>query len=206
MNYLKDISILKNRYFIIRHGESQANIEKKIISNPIIGKVKYGLTNKGRDQILQSIKMCSDLDQDIIVFCSDFLRTKESAMIVKEFFNLNDYFLSIKLRERFFGNWDLTSDTNYFLIWENDAKNPDHKENNVESVNEVLDRITSFIIELEVKYHQAKILLVSHGDMLQILQTAFKKIDPSLHRSLPHLNQAEIRELIINCYYSDIST
>ena len=39
------------------------------------------------------------------------------------------------------------------------------------------------------------ILLVSHGDTLQILQAGFLRMDPSSHRRLPHLDTAQIREL-----------
>ena len=39
------------------------------------------------------------------------------------------------------------------------------------------------------------VLLVSHGDCLQILQTAFAGVDVSAHRSLPHLETCELRRL-----------
>ena len=39
-------------------------------------------------------------------------------------------------------------------------------------------------------------VLVSHGDALQITQTAFAGIPPAQHRSLEHMNPAQVRELI----------
>ena len=40
------------------------------------------------------------------------------------------------------------------------------------------------------------VVLVAHGDVLQILQTAFSaEIEPAAHRSLPHLPNAELRSL-----------
>ena len=40
------------------------------------------------------------------------------------------------------------------------------------------------------------VVLVAHGDVLQILQTAFDPaVEPSQHRSLPHLPNAELRPL-----------
>jgi broad specificity phosphatase PhoE len=41
------------------------------------------------------------------------------------------------------------------------------------------------------------VVLVSHGDVLQILQTAFEGLDPSKHRSIPHLPTAELRQLMM---------
>ena len=41
------------------------------------------------------------------------------------------------------------------------------------------------------------IICVAHGDVLQILQTAFNKnIDPSQHRSIQHLETATLRSLL----------
>mmetsp|Transcript_101209 Transcript_101209/g.326136 ORF Transcript_101209/g.326136 Transcript_101209/m.326136 type:complete len:81 (-) Transcript_101209:64-306(-) len=42
----------------------------------------------------------------------------------------------------------------------------------------------------------AIVVLVSHGDALQLLQTAFQGSPAGVHRSLPHLNPAELRELV----------
>jgi broad specificity phosphatase PhoE len=50
-------------------------------------------------------------------------------------------------------------------------------------------------VDLERRYSGRAILLVSHGDPLQILQAGFLLIDPSGHRSLPPLETAEIRPL-----------
>merc|ERR1719414_343626 len=41
------------------------------------------------------------------------------------------------------------------------------------------------------------VVLVSHGDALQLLQTAFQGVSPSEHRSLPHLHPGELRELCL---------
>ena len=59
----------------------------------------------------------------------------------------------------------------------------------------VLDRTTAFVAALERRHSGRDILLVSHGDTLQILQAGFLRVDPSRHRSLPHLATAEIRRL-----------
>ncbi len=101
------------------------------------------------------------------------------------------------MRERYFGDWEQKHNRHYQDVWDEDINDPNHKNNNVESTAEVLDRTTSLIKDLEEKYSGKKILLVSHGDALQILQTGFEKVSSSCHRSLPHLNVAEIRELTL---------
>ena len=56
-------------------------------------------------------------------------------------------------------------------------------------------RVTSLVADYESSHRGATLLLVSHGDALQLLQTAFRKQDASRHRSLEHLETAEIRLL-----------
>jgi len=58
-------------------------------------------------------------------------------------------------------------------------------------------RVTAVIADYENQYSAATILLVSHGDALQILQTAFARLDASTHRQLEHLHTAEIRQLLM---------
>jgi glucosyl-3-phosphoglycerate phosphatase len=78
-------------------------------------------------------------------------------------------------------------------VWAADEVSPDHREGHVESANAVLARVTAFIITLEQRYAGRDILLVSHGDTLQILQTGFWRMSPGRHRELPHIEPAEIR-------------
>jgi probable phosphoglycerate mutase len=58
-----------------------------------------------------------------------------------------------------------------------------------------MQRVTSVIADYESSHRDATLLLVSHGDALQLLQTAFLRRDASKHRTLEHLNTAEIRRL-----------
>ena len=52
-------------------------------------------------------------------------------------------------------------------------------------------------LKLLEEYKGKKILLVSHGDVLQILHTYFSGKPANHHRLIPHLETAEIRELAI---------
>jgi broad specificity phosphatase PhoE len=65
----------------------------------------------------------------------------------------------------------------------------------VEPAAAVLDRVTALVAGLERRYSGRDILLVSHGDTLQILEAGFLRLDPTRHRRLPPLATAEIREL-----------
>ncbi|MEN9558239.1 MAG: hypothetical protein RL141_608, partial [Candidatus Parcubacteria bacterium] len=127
---------------------------------------------------------------------SPFSRCRRTAEIAKEVLGVpTDILFDDRLRERWFGDWEKTSSEHYSRVWADDQQDPHHTVKNVESAVEVQKRTMALIQMLEGRYHRAQILLVSHGDALQIMQTALKKQSPALHRALPHLETAEIRAL-----------
>lgn len=179
----------------MRHGQSKANVMGLIVSDPSNGiHTDYALSDQGRMQVVESAQK-TRLGKDTIIYSSDFSRARETASIVCRQFGVEKIHITHALRERNFGDYEKTDHGNYQLVWSDDAVNSSHKNNKVESVDEVIERTTTFIQKLEKTYNNQDILLVSHGDTLQILQTSFQNVDGSKHRSLPHLKTAEIREL-----------
>jgi broad specificity phosphatase PhoE len=102
-----------------------------------------------------------------------------------------------RLRERNFGDLELGPDSAYEEVWQRDELDPAGAYRAVESVNHVMTRVTALIADFEQRYAQQSLLLVSHGDALQILQTAFARREASTHRQLIHLQTAEIRQLML---------
>lgn len=198
MNHLLSIERLNNRYFAMRHGHSLANQQGIIVSHPDNGRYNYGLSEQGREQVRASLRQNSELDAKTLVVTSDFRRARESAGLAVELLACN---MAIReeprLRERHFGELELASDDRYAQVWQQDEVNPDSRVKGVESVNQVMARVTAVIADYENQYSAATILLVSHGDALQILQTAFARLDASSHRQLEHLHTAEIRQLLM---------
>ena len=73
---MNKIKKLNNRYFIIRHGESKANITHILLSHPKEGTVSFGLSLKGKKQVRLSVaksKKDKILDSDVMIYSSDFL-------------------------------------------------------------------------------------------------------------------------------------
>jgi glucosyl-3-phosphoglycerate phosphatase len=202
MNHLENITKLNNQYFVLRHGQSNANISGIVLSHLEEGKKEeWSLTAVGESQVENSVKKAKVdnlLGSDTIIYSSPFSRCKKSAEIAKKILEVNnDIVFDDRLRERWFGDWEKTDNSAYQKVWDEDKNNPEHKEKNVESALEVQKRTTSLIKDLEEKYKGKKILLVSHGDALQILQTGFQKISAAIHRESKHLKTAEIRKLDI---------
>eukprot|EP00980_Cylindrotheca_fusiformis_P000197 scaffold36_cov127-Cylindrotheca_fusiformis.AAC.7 len=207
-NHLECISSLNNSYYALRHGQSEANVAKIIASDPDVATVRYGLSEFGKDQaatagttIVQEFK--SQSFDGILILASDFLRAKETAEfaadVVRKDPRINlvgdGVILETRLRERRFGEWDGGSDEHYTDVWRDDEQDPTHTTKGVESVVSVTDRATRLILEKDQEYENHMVICVAHGDVLQILQTAFSKMDGSLHRSLEHLETATLRKL-----------
>jgi len=198
MNHLFNIERLNNRYFAMRHGHSLANQQGIIVSHPENGRDNYGLSGLGRKQVRASLQQNKQLDAKTVVVTSDFKRARESADLA---FELLACSVSIceepRLRERHFGQLELASDDSYDEVWQQDVVSADSRVKGVESANQVMARVTAVIADYENRYAATNILLVSHGDALQILQTAFARLDASSHRQLDHLHTAEIRQLLL---------
>ena len=184
----------RNSYLLMRHGESDANVSGVIVSDPKIGCERFGLTDRGSKQIIASVKGFTGEAITQIV-CSDFLRTLQTAQLVASTLNLPQPEQEVGLRERFFGKWEGMSAEHYENIWQRDEMDK-HSDDGVERPQEVAQRGLMVLERLEQQYQGEVILLVSHGDMLQILSTSIAGISPHKHRSLPHHQTGEIKYLV----------
>ena len=196
---------LHNSYILVRHGQSVANKLGIIVSNPDVGVIDYGLTAEGKEQALRAAadvkRLVANL-ADVVIVTSDFKRAFETAVLIRKDLEAKKSIgvtvtASKKLRERFFGEFDMGTNANYEIVWKEDEKNSGHSMRGVESVESVLRRGIDLVTELERKWNKKSILLVGHGDTLQILQTAFLKQNSRDHRSLPHLNTCEVRQVYV---------
>jgi glucosyl-3-phosphoglycerate phosphatase len=198
MNHLSGVDRLANRFSIMRHGQSKANARGIIVSciaNDRRG--DYGLSKLGRQQALAAAQGCG-LPGNAVICSSDFARARQTAEIVRAHLGAPEVVLAEALRERCFGDWEGSATGNYARVWAADETNPFCAGGNVEPAAAVLDRVTAFIVDLERHYSGHEVLLVSHGDTLQILRAGFLRMNPSQHRSLPELQTAEIRQLCLD--------
>ena len=180
----------------MRHGESSANVSGIIVSDPRKGTGEFGLTEKGKRQVRNTVTASFESHAFDRIYSSDFLRARESAEIAAECFGIRSVDITHLLRERFFGEFNGKNDSEYQKVWDMDegAKGLDYYD--VESPEEVRNRVFALIRECEKKYIGKTILLVSHGDPLQITLASFAGLEPESHRSVKHLETGEIRELV----------
>ncbi|CAJ1417190.1 unnamed protein product [Effrenium voratum] len=193
---------LCHRFFGLRHGESKANAAKIIISDPKVGATKkYGLTPQGSLAASRTGKAFHKKGaKRIVVVSSDFSRARETAQLFAKALRKAGHICPMRvakeLRERRFGKLEGGPDSRYKEVWVKDVRDPKSRAFGAESAEAVQQRTTRLVARLDKELPEgADVVLVSHGDALQILQTAFKGISPAEHRSLKHLDRAELREL-----------
>lgn len=193
-----DLSNLKNTYFGLRHGESEANVAGLIVAGEQ-ARVEYGLTEKGKKQVADAVTQAKEqglLNNQTIILTSPLKRAYETAVEAANALGVpvENILTEERLRERSFGTFEGQSHDAYKeIIWPADILQKEH-EHGVESTQDVRVRLLELVEELESKYEGENILFVSHGDTLQILETWFENLPSSHHRSLPHLQNAEIRQ------------
>lgn len=183
----------KNRYLLMRHGHSQANAQQRIISTPERGLAAYGLSELGEAQ-LKDVLARWQWSIPTRILHSDFLRTTETAQRVAAHFGLQLQ-PELRLRERHFGALEGLSDHHYHDAWRHDKRNPEHREYGVESVASVASRMQGVIASLESALADETVLLVSHGDPLQIMLTALDGRPLTEHRERESLLPASITAL-----------
>lgn len=188
---------LKNRYYLLRHGQSTANVAGIISSAPSLAySDEHGLTVVGMEQgekaaeaVVSALEKSSSGPGDKILFVSSpFARARQTAEaclrglkktseIQKRIEKLGieivpDIVLKDNLMERYFGRLDGEAIYTYAYVWPVDKFDITHTAFDVESVAAVCTRLRELIVDdLEEEYDGTyHIVLTSHADVLQIGQ------------------------------------
>ena len=186
-----------NQIFALRHATSVANEQGLIISDPETGCEDYGLSESGKTDIVSKLTgYVETLGERVLVVSSDFLRTKETAKLLASELGV-ELRLSKRLRERFFGTFEGQANSNYQRVWDRDCKENNTADWNVESLDSVGQRMLSEAAASNESVENQSIVLVSHGDPLQILETELLGLPLSSHRDRKALKPGELRRLVV---------
>jgi len=155
------------KIYVIRHGETDVNLENKINSLN-----EDDLNKTGIMQAQEVGKKLENIDYDFII-SSPLIRTKHTAEL-----------LNVKNKKISFDNRLIERDAGVFTkqsidnIDSNDWWNLNPKEDykDAETVKNVLDRIYDFLDELKKKYKDETILLVTHGGVSKAISCYFNGI------------------------------
>ncbi len=198
----------KNTFYLLRHGLSTkngaANGGREIISSKLEYD-HYDLVSEGVEQIkkaAEQLKKSGGLD---LIFASPFLRTRHTAEIIAEKLGLKVY-IDERLKEVDYGyavegqHLDLYPELQIRSDFE--VKNDDG-----ESWNEIRRRMFAVLGELNQKYEGKKILLISHGDPLWLLDGLAKNLSEEetlLNRYDNYIRKGELKKLdLLNYPYNE---
>ncbi len=192
---LHDFPKSKNQYFIMRHGETNANTGRIVTSDL---KAPYNLTKAGKDKVAETARRVKKKKIDLII-SSDYPRTRQTAEIVSEKLKVEVQY-DTRLREINFGDYEGLAVAEYHKNFSNALERFDKPAPNGETLGQVLARQVALINELENKYQKKNILLVGHGDPLWILEAAYLGLDaPGMIRwanmKENYIRPGEMREL-----------
>ncbi|KAI2497193.1 phosphoglycerate mutase [Fragilaria crotonensis] len=203
---------LNNEYYLLRHGQSTANVAGVISSaRSLAYSTKHGLTEFGyqqgfdaADQVLELVKDSSK--KKVIFVSSPFARAHQTAqacldgLATKDVGSLEiDTTIRIQdnLMERFFGRLDDEAIYTYAYVWPVDKFNVTHTAFGVESVAAVATRLRQVIMTLEEELPKegSHVILVSHADVLQICQLYAAGVDNVGIFSSYRFGNGEVRKM-----------
>ena len=150
--------------FVVRHGQTEWNVMKKMQ-----GSADIELNEKGLSQASDTADMLKDLVFDII-FCSPLKRAKQTAEIINDDRGLHIIF-DERLRERNYGEFEGTSkssfDYNEFCSYQKNMKYE-----KAENVQDFFKRIYDFLDDITSKEYN-NILIVCHAGVEKAIECYF---------------------------------
>jgi isoleucyl-tRNA synthetase len=155
-----------NKYFVMRHGESENNAKNIYSSNQNTNH----LTDLGKNQVLNTAEVIKDKKISKI-FCSPFIRTRETASIIAEEigFPKENIIYDPRIRELEFGEFSEKPLSEYWNYVETASPEFNTKIPGGESYQDAKNRIGDFLYEVDNKYKDENILLVSHGLAVEVI-------------------------------------
>ncbi|MDD2274234.1 MAG: histidine phosphatase family protein [Candidatus Pacebacteria bacterium] len=192
---------LKNRYFFLRHGKNIHQTElKDIIYCYPDDETPCSLIEEGIEQAKKAGEELKDKKIEYI-YCSDILRTRQTAKIVAGIigFNEDEIIYDTRLRDI---NWGLFGGKHKDEAWAyyNNDKSKKFNEPTPggETWNDCRERMKKVLNEIENIFQGKNVLIVSHGDPLWLLEGYIKGINDEelLNKRAETLIQTgEVREI-----------
>jgi len=164
-----------NRYFVLRHGEAEKNV-KNIINTA--NKNPSPLTERGRVRAHAAGKDLRKNKIDLI-FASPLLRTQETAKIVAGELDIPEgkIIADSRLIEIQAGELNDKPEEEYRNFFQDEEEHFSKAPKGGENLVEVKRRMGDFIYEIERKYKEKNILIVSHEDPIWMLEAAGEGLD-----------------------------
>lgn len=165
---------MKNKYILLRHGETIYQTKKEKFLYPWPDFIN-NLTEKGKKQT-ETVAEKLKNKKIVLIYSSDFLRTRQTAEIVAKILGLKIIF-DKRLRDINFGIFQGKETDKYRNFFVNKKQRFFKRPPRGESWRDVRKRMIDFIKDIEKKYKNKTILIISHGDPLWLLFGTLKGLN-----------------------------
>lgn len=155
-----------NHFIFVRHGESEHNIRNIVSSDE---KDDFHLTQKGKDQVDELAKILSNKDVNAI-YSSPFIRTKETAELLAQKLGMSEESIVFdnRIREYNFGEFQGTPFDDFLAHEAEHIHAYDIAIPGGESYLDSKKRFGDFLYDIDSKYSDATIVVVTHGIGLEV--------------------------------------
>lgn len=181
----KNIKKSGNKYFVMRHGEAENNAMNVYSSD----QTKHHLTEKGREEVLETTKDLKD-KKITKIYCSPFLRTRETAEMVAESIGLSKdkIVYDDRIRELDFGDFSGRPAQEYWDYLKEQTWTFDTKIPGGESFHDGKKRFGEFLYDIDKQNENETILVVSHGLSVELIPAIIEGANKERSLEIFHLN------------------
>lgn len=176
-----------NTYWLMRHGQATANLTQTIsmtVDDP------SHLTEEGRRSVEAVAGALKKIGIDHIV-SSDLIRTKETAEVIGGATGAEVVF-DPRLRELNHGDFHGKKVPDYIAYYDTRGLNRvDHAVEGGEKIPDLRQRVMAVLRDLETRHRGKRILIVSHGDPLWVLERTLVGYDDDDFRKADALPKPE---------------
>ena len=186
---------LNNTYFLLRHGEARSNKYSFVSCWP--EKVYNPLTRKGIKRIKEVVFILRKEKIDLI-FASDLLRTKQTAETIATKRGMNIMF-DKNLREIKFGKFNGEFGDKWESFFKTIKNKKSGKPYGMENYKDVLKRARVFIKEINERYKNKNILIISHGAVVFSIEATlrdFSEKQEETHKEELKFETGELKKLV----------
>ena len=159
---------MNNTYFILRHGETSYQLKKEEIVYPWPEPSPILLTEKGKKQI-ENVAEKLESEKIDLIFSSDIPRAKETAEIISKKIRIKPIF-DPRIREIDMGIYKGKPAKEYEKDFSDRKRKFFDQPLNGESRQDCKKRMMNFLEEIDKKYRNKNILIISHRTPLYLLE------------------------------------
>jgi isoleucyl-tRNA synthetase len=191
----------KNTFFLVRHTESNHNVENIFAYGPERGNNVSRLTEKG---IVQAKKIAANLKKVgvKIIFTSPYRRTKEVSEIISKETGAK-IFVEERLGELNPGVFAGRSVEEFNKFFANPVEKFYKTPPGGENLTDAKRRMLAVLQEINQQYDGQKIAIVSHGDPLWALEAALLNAGPEAMDRVPYIDVGEYHKVSLPAWPYD---